>query len=113
MLVAFTSFHCTRGRGWRHDNGMRGITTQFIRQLSAAANQRTDGELLNGFLTHNTEADFAELVHRYGSMVWAVCRRALPDQADAEDAFQTVFLVLVRRGNKLISYPTVGRCLHP
>ncbi|HEV3386821.1 MAG TPA: sigma-70 family RNA polymerase sigma factor, partial [Gemmata sp.] len=91
---------------------MRGITTQFIRQLSAAANQRTDGELLDGFLMHNAEADFAELVRRYGSMVWAVCRRALPDQADAEDAFQTVFLVLVRRGNKLLGYPSVGPWLH-
>jgi RNA polymerase sigma factor (sigma-70 family) len=78
---------------------MRGITTQFIRQL-------------HGVLTNNVEADFAELVRRYGSMVWGVCRRALPDQADAEDAFQTVFLVLVRRGKKLAGYSTVGPWLH-
>jgi RNA polymerase sigma factor (sigma-70 family) len=92
--------------------GMRGVTTQIIRQLSAAADRRTDGELLGGFLTRNVEADFAELVRRYGSMVWSVCRRTLPDRADAEDAFQTVFLVLVRRGKKLVGLPTVGPWLH-
>ncbi len=91
---------------------MRGVTTQIIRQLSAAADRRTDGELLGGFLTRNVEADFAELVRRYGSMVWSVCRRTLPDRADAEDAFQTVFLVLVRRGKKLVGLPTIGPWLH-
>lgn len=96
----------------RHDKGMRGITTQLIRQLTTAANRRTDGDLLDGFLTRNTEADFAELVSRYGAMVWNVCRRVLPDPADAEDAFQSVFLVLVRRGHKLVGLPTVGPWLH-
>jgi RNA polymerase sigma factor (sigma-70 family) len=91
---------------------MKGFTAQLIRQLSAAANQRTDGDLLDGFLTHNVEADFAELVHRYGSMVWGVCRRALPDHTDAEDAFQTVFLVLVRRGKKLVGQHNIGPWLH-
>ncbi len=91
---------------------MRGITIQFIRQLSAVANQRTDGDLLTGFLTDNVEADFAELIRRYGPIVWGVCRRALPDQADAEDAFQTVFLVLVRRGNKLTGHANIGPWLY-
>jgi RNA polymerase sigma factor (sigma-70 family) len=87
---------------------MRSFTGQFIRQISTASHPRTDGDLLDGFLTRNLEADFAELVCRYSSMVWGVCRRNLPDHADAEDAFQTVFLVLVRRGKKLIGAPTIG-----
>jgi len=91
---------------------MRGITPQFIRQLSAAANRRSDGDLLDGFLTNNVDADFAELVGRYGSMVWGVCRRTLSDRADAEDAFQTVFLVLVRRGRKLVEFTTIGPWLY-
>jgi RNA polymerase sigma factor (sigma-70 family) len=90
---------------------MRGLTNQLVRQLSAA-NHRTDGDLLDGFLTHNVEADFAELVRRHGSMVWSVCRRNLPDRTDAEDAFQTVFLVLVRRGGKLAGPHTIGPWLH-
>jgi O-6-methylguanine DNA methyltransferase len=44
--------------------------------------------------------------------VWGVCCRALPDVADAEDAFQATFLVLVRRGRKLTGFPTIGPWLH-
>jgi RNA polymerase sigma factor (sigma-70 family) len=91
---------------------MRSFTSQFIRQVAATPDQRTDGDLLDGFLNQHVEVDFAELVRRYCSMVWGVCRRNLPDHADAEDAFQTVFLVLVRRGKKLIGVPTIGPWLH-
>jgi RNA polymerase sigma factor (sigma-70 family) len=91
---------------------MRGVTTQLIRQLTAAVDHRTDGELLAGFLSRGVEEDFAELVRRHGWMVWSVCRRALPDRADAEDAFQTVFLVLVKKGNKLVGTPTIAPWLH-
>jgi RNA polymerase sigma factor (sigma-70 family) len=88
---------------------MRRLTAQLALHFTAAA--RTDGELLSGFLT-GAESDFAELVRRHGPMVWGVCRRALPDFADAEDAFQAVFLVLLRRANRLTGYPTVGPWLH-
>jgi RNA polymerase sigma factor (sigma-70 family) len=91
---------------------MSAFTAQLARYISIASTQRTDGELLAGFLDRNEEADFAELVRRHGPMVWGTCRRALPDKADAEDAFQTVFLVLIQRGIRLVSSPSIGPWLH-
>src|SRR4029079_14709326 len=88
---------------------MRRLATQLTRHLTAA---RTDGELLASFLTAGAESDFAELVRRHGPLVWGVCRRALPDADDAEDALHAGFLVLVRRARRLTAYPTVGPWLH-
>ena len=77
-----------------------------------AADPRPDGELLAAFLGDRDDAAFAELVRRHGPTVWGVCRRALPDLADAEDAFQATFLVLVQRAGRLAATPTVGPWLH-
>ena len=72
----------------------------------------TDGELLGRFLSRQDEASFEALVRRHGPMVLAVCRRALGCSADAEDAFQATFLVLLRKASGLTSRPTLGDWLH-
>src|SRR5207237_7450660 len=58
------------------------------------------------------ERPFAELIHRHGPMVWAACRQLLPDATDAEDAFQAVFLALLRSAATVRNPASVGGWLH-
>jgi RNA polymerase sigma factor (sigma-70 family) len=62
----------------------------------------TDGQLLEDFISRCDSAALEALVRRHGPMVWGVCRRLLRHYHDAEDAFQTTFLVLVRKA------PSIG-----
>ena len=72
--------------------------------------QLSDVELLERFtLGDGAEVAFRALVTRHGPAVMRVCRRVLVDPHDAEDAFQTTFLVLARRAQlELLDRAPVG-----
>jgi RNA polymerase sigma factor (sigma-70 family) len=72
----------------------------------------SDGELLERYVTGRDEAAFAALVRRHGPMVLGVCRRVLRNQADADDAFQATFLVLVRKAHTVVPRGMVSNWLY-
>jgi len=84
------------------------------RLTPGAADVPADGELLGAFAATRSEADFATLLARHGRMVLGVCRRLLGNaaDADADDAFQAVFLVLSRRAAALRGLRSVAGWLH-
>ncbi len=73
---------------------------------------RTDAELLRAFVEQKSEAAFEAVVHRYGAMVFGVCRRLLGNEHDAADAFQAVFLVLARKAASIRSREVLGAWLY-
>jgi RNA polymerase sigma factor (sigma-70 family) len=61
---------------------------------------RDDEELVAQFLDgddQSSEEAFRKMVVRHGPMVMSVCRHALHNEHDAEDAFQATFLTLSRK----------------
>jgi RNA polymerase sigma factor (sigma-70 family) len=88
-----------------------------LRQLKAAAVVPggygiTDAQLLDKYLTHHSEVAFEAILRRHGPMVLGVCRRVLENHADAEDAFQATFLVLVRKASSIAPRGMVGNWLY-
>jgi RNA polymerase sigma factor (sigma-70 family) len=61
------------------------------------AEEPSDTEFLRRFAAGRDEAAFEALVRRHGPMVEGVCRRILGNVHSAEDAFQAVFMVLVKK----------------
>ncbi|HYH68576.1 MAG TPA: sigma-70 family RNA polymerase sigma factor [Urbifossiella sp.] len=92
------------------------MTTTAVRRglsrLSDPPDTRTDAELLRDYLAGDRDRAFGVLVRRHGPVVLAVCRRALGNAADADDAFQAVFLRLARRGGSIRDARALPAWLH-
>ena len=84
----------------------------ILRGPLAETTVATDRDLLDRFLAARDEVAFAELVRRYGPVVWGACRRRLANVQDAEDAFQATFLVLLRRAARLDDTVPLGPWLY-
>ena len=74
----------------------------------------SDRQLLDGFLTgegESAELAFKVLMDRHGPMVFRVCTRLLVDANDAEDAFQTTFLLLFIHADRIRDRESVAAWL--
>ena len=81
-------------------------------RVDATRADLSDHALLERFVGRTDEEAFAELVRRHGPMVRAACQRMLGDAHDADDAFQAVFLVLVRKAGSLRPERPLGPWLY-
>lgn len=90
---------------------MAATLTDWLRTLRGRLpDTGTDADLLRRFGTDRDEDAFSALVARHGPMVFGVCRRVLGHGPDAEDAFQTVFVILAVKADARIG--NVGAWLH-
>ena len=83
--------------------------------------EHTDERLLEDFLAHReagrgapqaAEDAFTAIVRRHGPMVRGVCRRVLRNDADADDAVQAVFVVLIRKASAVRPRNQLGNWLY-
>jgi polysaccharide export outer membrane protein len=82
---------------------------------SGTASGLSDRQLLDRLKNGSrasAEGAFEVLVLRHGPMVLQVCSNVLGNAADAQDAFQATFLVLVRRSSSIKSLESVGGWLY-
>jgi RNA polymerase sigma factor (sigma-70 family) len=91
-----------------------GTAFQHLRDLfgTGTATGLADGQLLARFASENDAVAFEALVARYGPMVLATCRAVLKNEQDAEDAFQTTFLVLAKKAGSIRGGEVLGGWLH-
>src|ERR687888_67302 len=94
-----------------------GRTGRLLQHLRRSALLRdgaglSDAHLLGLFAERGDEAAFEALLRRHSPMVLGVCRRVLGNEADAEDAFQATFLVLIRKAASLRLEKALGNWLY-
>lgn len=86
--------------------------TAVVRAGALALDELPDADLLARFRTARDQSAFTAVVRRHGPLVWGVCRRLLPAEADADDAFQATFLALVRGAGRIRRPNALGAWLH-
>jgi RNA polymerase sigma factor (sigma-70 family) len=86
------------------DCSRRGAGDQRPRSEAAVADERGAGD--------QAEAAFEAILRRHGPMVLDVCRGLLPNESDAEDAFQATFLILARKAASIRKTRSLASWLH-
>ncbi|SIO57517.1 RNA polymerase sigma factor, sigma-70 family [Singulisphaera sp. GP187] len=72
----------------------------------------SDSELLRIFVEDRDAKAFETLMARHGPRVWRVCRQVLGQSQDAEDAFQSTFLLLAGKASSICKRDSLGPWLH-
>ncbi len=72
----------------------------------------SDRALIERFAQSGDEQAFEQLMLRYRSLVFAVCRRHLADHHDVEDAFQATFLVLAAKAGRVRWKPSIANWIY-
>jgi len=87
---------------------------RLIRRIFDYPHMRTcpDQELLRRFCREQDEAAFEAILRRHGPMVLDVCRAMLPNEADAEDAFQATFVVFAIKAKSIQKAGSLASWLH-
>ena len=96
---------------------VNGCANAALRQVARVFHEGTltgmsDRQMLERFVDGRDEAAFEVLVARHGPMVFNVCRQLVRDPHDVEDAFQAVFLVLVRKARTIRVEGSLGPWLY-
>jgi RNA polymerase sigma factor (sigma-70 family) len=97
---------------------MKSTILQMIVRLSrslaaeGALQHADDNDLLTRFTSGRDQAAFATILERHGRLVWGVCRGLLPNDVDAEDAFQATFIALFRGATKVRHTQSLAPWLH-
>src|SRR2546429_411565 len=86
------------------------LVRRMRRELPPEGN--SDADLLARFARARDASAFELLVWRHGALVLSACRRLLNNDADAEDAFQAVFLVLARKARGITRGAALPAWLH-
>ena len=73
--------------------------------------QLTDSQLLGRFADRGDDKAFAVLMQRHGGEIFRLCKRMLGQDADAEDALQSTFVVLARQAGSQQWRRSVGQYL--
>ena len=61
----------------------------------------SDTDLLGDYLATGDADSFTQIVKRHSALVMGVCKRATGNVHDAEDAFQSTFMVLAKNASKV------------
>lgn len=92
---------------------MRSLIRRLRTALPLTGGEPTDEQLLDRFLARrDPDEAFGAIVRRHGPMVRGVCRRVLRNDADADDAFQAVFVVLLRKAEVVRPRNRLGNWLY-
>ncbi len=89
-----------------------GTVLQSLRCSYLRQDDASDAEMLERFIARRDEGAFEAILRLHGPMVLGVCRRVARNEADAEDAFQATFLVLIRKASSVRPRNMVGNWLH-